>query len=662
MSCDRVRGLLSSGARIGGLFLFLILSVRCGGPAPREIERVAVLRFENLTPEASLDWMGRGFAEVLRERLSGSPRIYPIPLHTGDVEAASGPAVPAAVPGIASERQAALLAGANRAVYGQYALVDGVLRVDAEEFDLDRGRVLRAFSESGPASAGMLPLASRLTDAWGPTLRPFPTRSEAALRSYVLAREAVEPADSQRELESAFSADPNFGLPSVMAVELALSRSDDAAAERAITAARSRGTVLDPMDRARLDLDDATLRGDLAARVAALTALSRLAPADARIYADLARALQRRHAFAGAMAAFRQSATIQPQNIDVLNSVGYAAMLNGDLGAATEALRRYAALRPQEPNPLDSLGDVHLYLGRLEDAERFYLEAYQKSPAFLDGAPLLKAVRARLMRGDIAEAGRLFERYRADRTRARDPLLPVRAAEWSWAVGRRRSALDAMQVFAESLASGPLRDVAAESYARLFFWNLELGNRPAARSCAEKVARTAGPAMAGTVRLVQFLAQPDAAAPEWTLRAGRQFPESAASVLKQYALAYALLFAKDFAAAEPVLHSLGNDVEPTADWGLPVLEAWAGIASGRWQNAAALLAHNPIPQVTVLGAFPPLWFPRLFYLRARVLAHQGKPAEAGETYRLFLKLSGPDPEIWGEEQQARLALGTAAAQ
>jgi hypothetical protein len=49
----------------------------------------------------------------------------------------------------------------------------------------------------------------------------------------------------------------------------------------------------------------------------------------------------------------------------------------------------------------------------------------------------------------------------------------------------------------------------------------------------------------------------------------------------------------------------------------------------------------------------PLYFPRIFYLRAVAAEKQGKPGEARENRRIFKALSGPDPLLWGEELKAQ---------
>ena len=48
--------------------------------------------------------------------------------------------------------------------------------------------------------------------------------------------------------------------------------------------------------------------------------------------------------------------------------------------------------------------------------------------------------------------------------------------------------------------------------------------------------------------------------------------------------------------------------------------------------------------------------PRLFYLRGLLAEKEGRRDAARGEYQKFLKLSGPDPLIWGEEKKAQEAV------
>ena len=128
--------------------------------------------------------------------------------------------------------------------------------------------------------------------------------------------------------------------------------------------------------------------------------------------------------------------------------------------------------------------------------------------------------------------------------------------------------------------------------------------------------------------------------------------------MKDFAVAYALLFSKEFERAVPALRQIYQRSGPTSARGVPVLLAWAYIETGRYQDAAPLLRHNAIPEPTGLALFDSLHFPRLLYLRGRMLEHSGKGEEAKRYYRFFLNLSGEQPLKFGEEKRAQQALSS----
>ena len=78
------------------------------------VERIAILRFENLSGDASIDWIGRALAQIVTRDLAGAPRVYAISferLH--NLDGTLG-ARPLQAPGVSAEFNQALVAGANR--------------------------------------------------------------------------------------------------------------------------------------------------------------------------------------------------------------------------------------------------------------------------------------------------------------------------------------------------------------------------------------------------------------------------------------------------------------------------------------------------------------------------------------------------------------------
>jgi len=623
--------------KLGPFLALLVCLASCSRGSRQAIPQIAILRFENLSADASLDWMGRAFSEVLSVELQGSPQRYAIQyraLHAFDNSLGVRPAAP----GISAESAGAFLAGANTAVYGDFSVVGDVLRATATEEDLTTHKVLRLFTASGPARDGVLPVAEALARQLGET-HPFGAVTESALRAYVDALEAPDPATSTRSFTLAVAGSPTFGRAYVLWLDNAIARQDRGAAEHILAEARAHQDGISALDRASIDLGAAALAGDYPARIAALRKLSQLDPANPDQHRALGEALMQMRQFEEAIVEFRRGLSVRPNDALALNIMGYAAAYSGDLPTAVRVLRGYEQLRPNDPNPLDSLGDVHFALGHFAEAEKFYLAARAKSPAFLNGGDGLKAAQARLMTGDVAGATELFNRYLAARRAAKDPNAPYHEAAWSWQTGARRAAIAAIDRLAREAAAGPFRDLACRADAQATIWLLNLGDRAAAAAHARKAVDEASPVNAPVAVLVAHLALPDS------------FPAPSQSPLREYARAYTLLYAKQFAPAAQVLEEIYRLPTADLDDGLAVLLAWAYQETGQWQRAAPLLRLTPLPDAGGLPMLSSLYFPRLFFLRAAILGRDGHRAEAARNYQFFRSLSGPDTTIWGEEQR-----------
>ncbi len=623
----------------------------CGRRSSRsEYRRVAILRFENLGADPSTDWIGRALSEMVTADLAGAPSMFAIPssrIH--GAEQALGPR-PSSAPGVSTERDMAILTGANRLAYGEYAVREGRLKARITLENPSTGKVEAVASAEAPADRGVAGVAAELArQLWKGAARV--PANDAALRSYVAALESNEPGLVNGELSRAIAADPNFAPAYRVLGQLLAQRQDRAGALAVIRQALSRD--LPAAARARLELEAATLAGDRAGRLAALESLSRLEPSDPAVWRALAGVMMSAHRYPQAVSGYGKAAEIEPQDPVNLNELAYAYAYSGDIPAALKALNRYRAERPAEANPLDSLGDVYLIAGRLGEAEKAYIEANRKMPHFQMDGSLFKAAMARLMSGDIAGADTLASQYLQARAAANDPVLSYRHAEWAWATGRRREALQRMEAFARGAASGPLRELAARAHAQLVIWDLALGDRAGAAQMASMAAAEAGPASAGITAVARFLTAPQAPPAEWAARADRGFPAAPQAAVKDFALAYALLLQKDFAAAQPVLKRIYDSGEQVDGEGLPVLLAWTYLETGRLSEATAMLRNNPAPSISGTGPFFAFYFPRIYYLRGVLAQRQGNSTEAAAQFQLFRKLSGPDALAWGEEASVR---------
>jgi len=627
-------------------------AVSCSRARTPAVERLAILRFENLTGDDSLDWMGRAVSEVLSADLAGSRNVYLISfsaLHASD--RALGPR-PLTAPGISAERPAALLSGANRILYGRISRTAGRLRLDAAIFDPSRSTLERTLAAGGGEPAGIIRLSDSLAIELAATRRPFETQNTQALREYCAGLESGGSAEAAAAFSQAIKADPDFGRALAAWAQLEAARNDKAEAQRILALASAQGRSISELDRARLAAIAAEIGGDTALRARALESMARLNPADMSLLRELAQAHLNARQYAAAARDLTSALALQPDDAALLNQLGYAYMYAGNLAAATQALDRYRRLRPADPNALDSLGDVNFGLGEFAKAEQYYRQAFEKDHNFNSGAELRKAAQARLMTGDIGGADTVFNQYLDSRRSARDPLTEYRRAEWEFLSGRRRQAIARLDAFPGGLPAAQALILAPQAYTQLALWELELGNRPQALEYAMRAAARQG---SGPAALARFLTEPAAPPSEWSARAEKLLPGPAQEKTRKVMLAYALLLQKEFQAAAPLLSDLYQHSTPDPQEILPVLVAWAQVETGRSEDAAPLLQRNPVPVINPEMSAS-LAFPRALFLRATVLDKQGRRDDALALYRLFLALSGPDAQAFGEEAQARQAL------
>ncbi len=575
--------------RIFRLAVLCIWLAACSKQPPAA-RKIAVAPFENLSADPRLDWMSSGFSEIVAAQLTGSSTVDPV--------------------SVRSLRDAPS-SGAGGVLQGYFSIVRGGLRVEAVLTDSATGRTLKTASATG-AREGIFDAAASLAKQIDPNARAFSTRNPEALRAWLDGTGAGDAAGGY--FARAIAADPDFGAAYVSWTQWLAARGGREKAKQAIDSARERGTRIGAVERARLGVLAAAIQGDRAAERKALVELVRATPADASLYRTLANMDLAARRYADAARWYDEALARDPENAALLNEAGYAHAYARDLEGAKRALTRYQKLRPREANPLDSIGDVHFYLGRFAEAEKYYLDAYAKAPSFLLGAELHKAAWARLMAGDVQGARKTFARFVEARRQFGDPAASYRAAQWDYLTGRRNEAVAALEKVAQATGS-PITALAA---LQLSVWALESGDRERAREFALR----AGPSNP-IAALCRFIAGAPASPAEWSARADQAFPNPVQAGARRYALAYALLLSKEFAAAVPRLTEIYKQTTPSSPDPVEVLLAWALVETGRLKEAGELLSVNPVPEPTGEHLLLSLSFPRILELRARALAKGG---------------------------------------
>jgi len=522
-----------------GVFACAILVCACqkqeAGPPPR----YAIVRFENLSGDPSLEWMGRAASESLAVSLAGAmdgPVLHPSAL--GRLAPVLG-GRPANAPGISVERQRALLASATRLISGYFERSGSQVRIVASEEDLSNGKTLRILTATDPSGTGAI---NRLAQQFSAKAGPGPTANPAAMRLYAVSLESPIP-DGIDDLEHATQMDPTFGDAWVALAGLEAAGGNRAAAAETID--RAERQKLDPFSRARLALESADLQPDQAARAGALRNLVAVSPGDIVLLRNLAETETAAGQFGIAAADWRKLSVLLPADSATWNSLGYALSFAGDYNNARAALEESARLRPKDANTQDSLGDLDYSFRKFSEASASYLKAHDLQPDFERYGDLYKAAWAKFHAGDKPGADKLYNQFREQREKIGDTLIPLMTADWLYRTGRKREAFDSLR---KAIAGTQSPNLRANAYAQLTIWELLERNR--AQAAQDSLA--IGPKLSDAPMLIaRFAAFPSASAAEWQARAEQMIPPSMAG-LRPLALGYALVLDGKREAALPV--------------------------------------------------------------------------------------------------------------
>jgi tetratricopeptide (TPR) repeat protein len=522
--------------RLRFLILIAIAELGCQKKAEGPRPRYAVVRFENLSGDPSLDWTGRAASETLSVSLAGA--LNGPMLASWALSRLAQPLGqrPASAPGISTERQEALLAGATRLISGYVETRGGQLRIAATEEDLSTGKSLLTVSAETPAApigmpAGIIDALNKIAREFSPNPKPPPTSNPSALRLYSIALDSPV-AVSADDLEQATRLDPAFGAAWVALTNLKLAQRDRSAAEEVSKQARLQ--KIDVLSQARLDLEAAELENNIPARIEALRKVSSLSPGDTILIRTLAEAETAAGDFQAAAAEWRRLTVALPNDPSSWNTLGYTLSYAGDYNGAMAALQQYARMRPKDANAWDSIGDLNYWFRKFKEAADSYMQARSVQPDFEQYGDLYKAAWAKFHAGDKPGADALFSQFVAEREKTASGLMPLTAADWLYRTGRKREAFDSLRKTVAGTTSETLR---GNGFSQLAIWDL-IGSD---REQASRDAAAMGPKLSDAPMLIiRFAAMPSASASEWEQRADRIIPPSVGP-LRGLALGYALV-------------------------------------------------------------------------------------------------------------------------
>ena len=371
--------------------------------APKTPARYALLPFDNLTGDKSLDWIARAAPRMAAAEIAGTAR-------------------PAATIG------EAYLERATRFVHGYFTGTAGALHLTVDVEDAGTHKMVATEQMDGP----LLESVTRLSKRLDPKAGTFGTDNEAAIEAW-----------GRGEYEKAVGIDPSFGTAWLGWMET-LARSGDVTGAIAVAGRALEHPVKPEVDALRIELTRATLKKDAHAEHEALLKLTARAE-DPQLLANLGELEVRAREFAVAEGDYKKIVALEPDNAQAWNLLGYVYAYEGKVADAEEAFERYGKFPGQEANSFDSLGEAYFMNGKFAEAEKAFIKAHDLNAALLSGGDLRKAAYAHWLAGDLPGADKLFERYLEFRAKLKDPTLEWQHASWEFSTGRKELAIARLQ-------------------------------------------------------------------------------------------------------------------------------------------------------------------------------------------------------------------------
>lgn len=426
---------------VAAVLAWWLLRGRVAGPSAGH-KALAVLYFNNLSQDRSLDWLDRGLTEMLTTNLAQVQGLDVLSTERveGSLQRIVGKKDTTMDPGLA--QAVARDAGADAFVSGALLKVGPAqLRLDVRVQDTRTGQILFSDKLEGESVQNIFGMVDSLTARIArrflpagslpenaPAIEQASTSNIEAYRHYQLAREYDRrflADDAIRELEEAVRLDPQFALSYLLLsgqyeTEGDLAKADEMA--RKVDQFQSR---LPRREQLLFQVNKAYRSRDGQAVIKAFESVVAEFPRDTDSRANLADWLHQFNQDERALGILRDGLAAEPKDEALLNELCYVQARRGDQAAALDACTQYSALRPGDPNPWDTRGDVLHRFGRDDEAVAAYRKALELKPDFQAYVEYLKLALVYADQGKYALADAAFLEYAQRTTPLSRLYLPV---------------------------------------------------------------------------------------------------------------------------------------------------------------------------------------------------------------------------------------------
>jgi serine/threonine protein kinase/TolB-like protein len=393
--------LLAAGA---GFFFLRGRNTRSAGGGAHKA--IAVLYFNNLSQDQSLNWLDNGLTDMLTTNLAQVKGLDVL-----STERVMGAVQRATKDGKSLDRgqaqEVARDAGADAYITGALLKIGPTqLRLDVRAQDTGTGQILFSEKLEGQDVQSIFGMVDRLTASIAgsflpasevpqkaPEIEQASTSNVEAYRHYQLGIDYGRrylTSDAVRELEEAVRLDPQFALAGLRLADQYLLLGDLRRSNELAIKVSQNQSRLPRYEQLALQVLKARRSQDPEAELAARQQLLSEFPRQSLDRGILAGMLGGSGKQEQGLELLQQGLALDPKNEDLLNFESYGLAAMGDFNGALAANDSYMAIRPGDANPLDTRGDVLFMAGRDDEAVAAYRKVLELKPDFSDYAEYLK--------------------------------------------------------------------------------------------------------------------------------------------------------------------------------------------------------------------------------------------------------------------------------
>ncbi|MGZ5423298.1 MAG: protein kinase domain-containing protein [Candidatus Aminicenantales bacterium] len=366
------------------------------------VHTVAIVGFENLTGEASYEYLKKAIPNLLITSLEQSKYLDVVSWER--LNDLAGPRDRDVAN--AADRDLwfdiCRRAGVDAIVMGSFTKAENLFATDAKIYDVQTKNLLKSTGSRGEGVGSILrtqidELTREIARGVGLSAMavakgavPITKVTTASMDAYQLLLKGQEDFeryyfdDARVSFEKAVEKDPSFALPHYYLTRVYSNLADAPRAAKAMEQFKKLSKVNPGKGKDALYITalSALMEKDIEGYVRGLNEIIKFDPQDKRAHADLGWFYRNEKKPAEAVVEFEKALAIDPNFGYALNLLAYTY---GDLGEKDKAIatfERYAATHPGEANPVDSMGDLFFLTGAFDKARAKYQQALAIRPDF----------------------------------------------------------------------------------------------------------------------------------------------------------------------------------------------------------------------------------------------------------------------------------------